>query len=87
MLLYIYLFIINVIAFMLYGLDKHNAVYHKWRYPEIFLLALAIFGGAYGAGMGMLLFRHKTRHISFILTVSISFVVWMVLLAIISSLK
>lgn len=77
------LFLLNIVAFLLYGLDKHNACYNKWRYPEILLLGLAILGGAYGAGMGMMLFRHKTRHPSFVITVSISFALWMIVLGII----
>ena len=77
------LFLLNVVAFLLYGLCKHNACYNKWRYPEILLLGLALLGGAYGAGMGMLLFRHKTRHPSFTITVSISFALWMIVLGII----
>lgn len=77
------LFLLNVVTFLLYGLDKHNACYNKWRFPEFLLLGLAMLGGAYGAGMGMLLFRHKTRHPSFIITVSICFVLWMIVLGII----
>lgn len=77
MILYSYLFIINLIAFLAYWLDKRNAVYSKIRIPEAVLWMLAIIGGAYGAGMGMLLFRHKTKHTSFLIIVPICFVLWM----------
>jgi uncharacterized membrane protein YsdA (DUF1294 family) len=80
LLLYTYLFIINVIAFGLYGLDKHKAYYGKWRIPEAVLLGVAVIGGAYGALMGMWLFRHKTLHQSFRTTVPVSFVVWLLIL-------
>lgn len=78
--LYIFLFFINVLAFCLYALDKRKAVYGMRRISEAALLTLAAVGGAYGAGMGMMLFRHKTKHKSFLITVPICFVLWMVIL-------
>ena len=76
-----FIFDANVLAFFLYGLDKHKAHYNKWRIPEAVLLGLGAIGGAYGAGMGMILFRHKTKHKSFLITVPVCFIVWAILLA------
>ena len=73
---YTYLFAINVATFFLYANDKHKAFYGLRRIPEALLLGLAVAGGAYGAGCGMLLFRHKTLHRSFLITVPISLAVW-----------
>lgn len=78
------LFIMNVLGFGLYAIDKHCAVYGKWRIPESLLLCFAIAGGAYGAGMGMLLFHHKTRHGAFLITVPLCFVVWIIILVILT---
>jgi uncharacterized membrane protein YsdA (DUF1294 family) len=78
--LFTYLFVINVIAFGLYAIDKRNAYYDLWRIPEAVLLGIAIIGGAYGAGSGMLLFRHKTRHKSFLITVPLFFAIGMFIL-------
>lgn len=75
-LFYAYLFAINVLAFFLYASDKHRACFQKRRIPEALLLALAIMGGAYGAGCGMLLFRHKTRHVAFLIVVPICLLLW-----------
>ena len=36
--------------------------YGKWRIPEKALLLLSFLGGAIGGILGMLLFRHKTKH-------------------------
>lgn len=80
--LYTYLFFINVVAFALYGLDKHRAVYGEWRIPEAVLLGLSIIGGAYGAAAGMLFFNHKTRHTAFLITVPLTFLLWIALLVI-----
>lgn len=69
-----------MLAFGLYAIDKRRAVYAKWRIPEAVLLGLAVIGGAYGAGAAMLLFRHKTQHLAFQITVPVSFALWMALL-------
>ncbi len=63
--LIIYLIIINVIAFMLMGIDKGRAKRQAWRIPEKTLFGSAIIGGSIGANLGMQVFRHKTKHLSF----------------------
>lgn len=67
--LLIYLIIINLFSFALYGIDKLKAKRHKWRISEAVLLIAAAIGGAVGALLGMLFFRHKTKHIKFIICV------------------
>ena len=57
----IYLACVNVLAFALFGIDKHRARKGAWRIPEKTLMLLAIAGGSVGALIGMLVFRHKTR--------------------------
>ena len=56
-----YWIVINIVAFVVYGIDKRKAVKHRWRIPEVVLFALAFVGGALGALAGMYVFRHKTR--------------------------
>ena len=60
--LFIYLFVVNVAAFILYGVDKHRAKKGAWRIPEKVLLGIAVIGGSAGALAGMSYFHHKTRH-------------------------
>lgn len=79
--LYTILFILNVVAFGLYALDKNHAIYERDRVPEAVLLGLTVIGGAYGAAMAMLLFRHKTRHKSFTITVPLFLVLWLIVIA------
>lgn len=55
------LLILNVTAFVLFGLDKKKAKEEKWRIPEAVLLRVAFFGGALGALIGMKVFHHKTK--------------------------
>ena len=63
---------INVVAFSLFGIDKHRAKRSAWRIPEKTLLLSAFLGGSAGALLGMLLFRHKTRHKKFLLLVPLA---------------
>lgn len=57
-----YLVLVNVIAFTVFGADKHRAQKDRWRVPERTLFLLAVIGGSLGALLGMRVFRHKTRH-------------------------
>jgi uncharacterized membrane protein YsdA (DUF1294 family) len=63
--LYWYLLIINVFAFVSYGLDKLKAKRNARRISERALLLLALVGGSVGAWLGMLVWRHKTKHAKF----------------------
>ena len=62
----LYLVLINVIAFLLMGIDKGRAVRHRWRIPEKTLFLSALLLGSIGANLGMQVFRHKTKHKSFV---------------------
>ena len=60
------LIIINLITFLLYGIDKLKAKKGKWRISEATLLLLAIIGGSIGAWLGIKIWHHKTLHKKFI---------------------
>ena len=60
--LFYYLIAVNVLAFVLMGIDKRRAKQNAWRIPEKTLFLPAILGGALGGVAGMRLFHHKTRH-------------------------
>ncbi len=60
------LVIINAIAITVFGIDKLKSKKSGWRIPESRLLFIAFFG-PFGAYVGMLLFRHKTRKIKFLI--------------------
>ncbi len=57
----IFYLIINLLAFMLYGIDKKKAQKQVWRIPEKSLFLTAFLGGAFGALLGMQVFHHKTK--------------------------
>lgn len=61
----IYLLTINLVAFILFGIDKWKAEKQKWRIPESTLLSFAALGGSIGAWIGMKVWHHKTLHKKF----------------------
>ena len=81
----LYLIGINVVTFLVYGLDKWKAKRDAWRISESTLLLLAAAGGSVGALLGMQIFRHKTKHVKFtvgvpvILLVQVALVIWWLL--------
>ena len=58
----LYVAAVNVISFIVMGVDKRRAVKRAFRVPESTLFVLAITGGSIGSIAGMHLFHHKTRH-------------------------
>ena len=60
--LWYYLAAVNILLYILMGIDKFKAMKHKRRIPEKVLFLFAIIGGAFGGTLGMLSFRHKTQH-------------------------
>ena len=82
--LLIYLAIINVFTFFVYGIDKWKAKRAKWRIPESTLLGMATLGGSIGAWLGMKTWHHKTLHNKFkfgiplILCAQIALLIWFI---------
>ena len=64
--LLIYLLIINAAGFLLMLIDKRKAKKNRWRIPEATLFFVAVVGGSIGSLLGMYAFRHKTKHIKFV---------------------
>ena len=77
--LLIYLLIINILAFLVMGLDKRRARNQAWRIPEKTLFFLSIIGGSLGSVAGMYLFHHKTRHWYFVIGMPLILVAHIVL--------
>jgi uncharacterized membrane protein YsdA (DUF1294 family) len=71
-----YLIIINIISFIIYGLDKLLAILKKYRIPEGVLLSLSIIGGPLGSLLSMLIFHHKTKKLLFYIINIISLIAW-----------
>lgn len=72
----LYFIVINLLTFLLYGLDKYKAIRQEWRIPERVLLLMAFVGGAFGALSAMRIFRHKTRKGRFRLMIPLFCLLW-----------
>lgn len=71
-----YLLMMNLAAFIAFGVDKRRARQGRWRVPEARLLLLSALGGFVGAFLGMRVFHHKTRKVKFTLGVPLTAVLW-----------
>jgi len=70
----LYLIIINLMALILYGYDKFQAIKSSKnisRVSENKLLLITLLGGTIGALLSMLIFRHKIKKPSFMIKFSI----------------
>ena len=57
----------SVITLFVMGSDKRRAIRGARRLPEARLFLLALLGGGIGGLLGMYAFRHKTRHLQFVI--------------------
>ena len=84
--IYIYLAAISIFAVIITALDKRRAVHRDWRVKEATLRLVSALGGSVFMLLTMLLIRHKTRHIKFMLGIPLiillqagaAFAVWRV---------
>ena len=76
----LYLLLVNLIAFALYGIDKRRAIKHQFRIPEKTLLWMSRIGGGVGSWLGIKVFRHKTKHARFRIAVPLWTIIWIVAL-------
>lgn len=66
----VYLLVMNLVTFLVFGLDKWKAKRKEKkesvrRVPEKTLFLLSALGGSMGAILGMKVFHHKTLHKTF----------------------
>ena len=73
----IYVAVVNIAAFLMYGIDKWNAKRDFRRIPEKTLLVISAIGGSIGAYVGMQLFHHKTRKPKFYIGIPLIFAIQM----------
>jgi uncharacterized membrane protein YsdA (DUF1294 family) len=74
--------IFNLVGMIIVAVDKYKAIHHRWRIPERVFFIMAALGAGPGVYGGCLLFRHKTKHNSFmwglpaILILQATVIVW-----------
>jgi|L827metagenome_2_1110789.scaffolds.fasta_scaffold42152_2 uncharacterized membrane protein YsdA (DUF1294 family) len=67
----LYLIMINIFAIAITVHDKRSAIRHRHRISEAALLWVAVLGGSPAMYLTMLLIRHKTRHLKFMLGIPV----------------
>ncbi len=56
---------LNFLAFILVGIDKSRSAHDHRRVPEMYFFLWAIFFSSLGVLIGMLIWHHKTRKLTF----------------------
>ncbi len=79
--LYLWLIIINIITFAVFGIDKKKAIDGKFRISELTLFILSLLGGSLGGLIAMHVFHHKTRKWYFKFGVPLILFAWIALIA------
>ncbi len=62
-----YFFLINIVTFVTFWIDKNLAQNNKSRIQESTLVLMSAIGGAAGGLAAMYLLRHKTKQMKFFL--------------------
>jgi len=74
----LYLVFINILAFVIFWLDKFKARKWKYRISENTLLFFILLWGFFWALLSMIVFHHKTRKSSFQIKSYFLIVLWLV---------
>ena len=70
-----YLIVINIVTFLVYGIDKWKAKQGSWRISEATLLILAVIGGSIGALLGMRVWHHKTLPLILLVQIALIYLI------------
>jgi uncharacterized membrane protein YsdA (DUF1294 family) len=74
------LILINLFGFILVAVDKRRAKRSKWRISEKSFFLISALGGFPGVYSGLLVFRHKTRHIKFMIGLPLIFAMQLIII-------
>lgn len=75
-----YLFVINILGFLFFGIDKYKAKNNKRRVSEKNLLIISILWWILWSLLWMIYFRHKTIKNSFQIKFYLILFIWIILL-------
>ena len=77
--LFIYLIAISIIAIIITIYDKLCAIGRRWRVKENTLMLISALGGSLAMYITMLIIRHKTRHIKFMLGIPLIIIIQLII--------
>lgn len=75
----IYIVVMSLIGFVTMGVDKRKAIHNKWRISEVTLILIAFLGGGMGSFLGMRWFRHKTKHVKFVVFIPLTAIMYFII--------
>lgn len=75
-----YIVLINLYGMILMKYDKSKSQKGEWRVPEAKLFATAALLGSGGILAGMYVFRHKTKHLNFVIGIPLILILQICLL-------
>lgn len=78
--IYGYLTVMNLLGFVIMGIDKQKAKQRAWRIQEKTLFAIAFLGGGIGSLCGMYFFRHKTKHKKFLVLLPLAALLYLLVI-------
>ena len=70
-----YILGINILSFILMGIDKYKAINNNWRISENTLIGISLIGGSIGTLLGMIIFHHKTRKKRFLIGIPLCLII------------
>jgi uncharacterized membrane protein YsdA (DUF1294 family) len=76
----IVIILLNIAGFISAAIDKRRAIHKMWRIPEKVFFYISIFGGFPGVYISFIIFRHKTRHVKFMVGLPLIFIVQLIIL-------
>ena len=79
-----YFVLINIVSAIICVVDKLSAIWRKRRISEKTLILLSILGGSIGMYLTMVIIRHKTKHIKFMLGIPAIIMLQLIILLIFS---
>lgn len=74
-----YFVLLNILCFVLFGLDKWFSKNKKRRVRNRTLLGFSILGGSIGSLFGMYLFRHKTQTWYYVYGIPVIFIIQVII--------
>lgn len=80
----VYGLVINLVGFVVMGMDKARARRRAWRISERILFFVAAVGGAAGAWLGMYVFHHKTKHWYFVIGMPLLLLIQVIIVLVIA---
>lgn len=80
LLLYTFLFIVNLAAFIMQGMARRDGATDSPRISDVATIVSGWIGGAYGALMGLLLFPGLRRRMAVKINLILALLVWLAVL-------